>query len=92
MWGGEAIVQGFLKKHKQYKRRVPHFWYPTLKRSVVYSEVLDKHISVIVTERTIKLINANYGFDHYLLKVLIICISLVNLHYLFYIFRRQLVI
>ncbi|KAJ8936298.1 hypothetical protein NQ318_001491, partial [Aromia moschata] len=31
-------------------------------------EVLDKYISVVVTDRTINLINANYGFDHYLLK------------------------
>lgn len=69
MWGGEAVVQGFVKKHKNYKRRVPRFWLPTLKRSVVYSEVLDKYFSVVVTERTINLINANYGFDHYLLKV-----------------------
>lgn len=69
MWGGEAIVQGFLKKHRRYKRRVPHFWIPTLRRSVVYSEVLDKHMSVVVTDRTIRLIHENYGFDHYLLKV-----------------------
>lgn len=70
MWGGEAVVQGFVKKHKYYKRRVTHFWIPNLKRSVVYSEVLDKYISVVVTDRTLKLINANYGFDHYLLKVI----------------------
>lgn len=68
MWGGEGIIQGFQKRSK-FKRRVPHFWFPTLQRSVVYSEVLDKHISVIVTDRTIQLINDNYGFDHYLLKV-----------------------
>ncbi|XP_011868330.1 PREDICTED: 39S ribosomal protein L28, mitochondrial [Vollenhovia emeryi] len=67
IWGGEAIVQGFKKKGK-YKRRVPHFWIPHLKKSVVYSEVLDSHMSVVVTNRTIKLIHENYGFDHYLLK------------------------
>lgn len=70
IWGGEAIIQGF-QKRKWHQRGVPHFWVPTLKRSVVYSEVLDKYISVIVTERAIHLINASYGFDHYLLKVLI---------------------
>lgn len=70
IWGGEGVVQGFTIKAK-YKRRVPHFWMPVLKRTVVYSEVLDKHISVIVTDRTIHLINSNYGFDHYLLKVYI---------------------
>lgn len=68
IWGGEGIVQGFQKKI-WHQRGVPHFWVPTLKRSVVYSEVLDKYMSVIVTERAIELINTNYGFDHYLLKV-----------------------
>lgn len=68
IWGGEAIIQGFTKKHK-FARRYPHFWFPTLKKSVVYSEVLDKYISVVVTNRTIDLINDHYGFDHYLLKV-----------------------
>lgn len=68
MWGGEGVVQGFQKRDK-YRRRVPHFWVPILKRSVVYSEILNKYISVVVTDRTINLINSNYGFDHYLLKV-----------------------
>lgn len=67
IWGGEGIIQGF-QKRDQRSRRVPHFWFPILKRSVVYSEVLNKYFSVVVTDRTISLINANYGFDHYLLK------------------------
>ncbi|XP_036139000.1 39S ribosomal protein L28, mitochondrial isoform X2 [Monomorium pharaonis] len=67
IWGGEAIVQGF-KKKGVFKRRVPHFWIPHLKKSVVYSEVLDTHMRVIITERALKLIHENYGFDHYLLK------------------------
>ncbi|XP_056634302.1 39S ribosomal protein L28, mitochondrial [Diorhabda sublineata] len=67
IWGGEGIVQGFLKRDK-YRRRVPHFWVPILKRSVVYSEVLDKYISVVVTDRALNLINTHYGLDHYLLK------------------------
>lgn len=69
LWGGDAIVQGFRKKHPTYKRRVPRFWIPQLKRSVVYSEVLNKYMSVVVTNRAIDMINDNYGFDHYLLKV-----------------------
>ncbi|KAF5285005.1 hypothetical protein FQR65_LT02317 [Abscondita terminalis] len=69
LWGGEGVIQGFQKRHR-FNRRVPHFWVPELHRSVVYSEVLNKHISVIVTKRTIQLINENYGFDHYLLKTL----------------------
>ncbi|KYN07418.1 PREDICTED: 39S ribosomal protein L28, mitochondrial [Cyphomyrmex costatus] len=67
IWGGEAIVQGFKKKGK-FKRRVPHFWIPTLKKSVLYSEVLDTYMRVVVTERALRLIHENYGFDHYLLK------------------------
>jgi large subunit ribosomal protein L28 len=67
MWGGEGVVQGFVRKDID-TRRVPRFWVPHLQRSVVYSEVLNKHISVIITNRALSLINENYGFDHYLLK------------------------
>nr|CAH7741029.1 unnamed protein product [Callosobruchus chinensis] len=67
IWGGEGVIQGFQSRGEA-TRRVPHFWVPALKRTVVYSEVLDKYLSVIVTERAISLINSNYGFDHYLLK------------------------
>lgn len=67
IWGGEYVVQGFKKKGK-YKRRVPHFWIPHLKKSVVYSEVLDTYMNIVVTQRTINLIHENHGFDYYLLK------------------------
>lgn len=67
IWGGEAVVQGF-KQSGKYKSRVPYFWTPTLKNTVVYSEVLNKYMSTTVTERAIDEINKNYGLDHYLLK------------------------
>jgi large subunit ribosomal protein L28 len=67
IWGGEAIIKGFQKRNP-YKRRVPHFWVPTLKRSVVRSEILNEFFSVTVTDRTIRLIMDHHGFDHYLLK------------------------
>jgi large subunit ribosomal protein L28 len=67
IWGGEGIIKGF-QKRTPYKRRVPHFWVPVLRRSVVYSEVLNEYLSVIVTDRTIDLIHECHGFDHYLLK------------------------
>ncbi|XP_076645268.1 mitochondrial ribosomal protein L28 [Halictus rubicundus] len=67
IWGGEAIIQGFLRKGRR-TRRVPKFWFPALKKSVVYSEVLDTHMRLVVTNRTIQLIHEHYGFDHYLLK------------------------
>ncbi|XP_076243022.1 mitochondrial ribosomal protein L28 [Calliopsis andreniformis] len=65
--GGEALIQGFRKKN-QYTRKYPHYWFPQLKKSVVYSEILDAYMSVVVTNRTINLIHEHYGFDHYLLK------------------------
>jgi len=67
IWGGEGIIQGFQKRDRR-RRRVAHFWVPVLKRSVIRSDVLNMHLSVIVTDRTLKLILDNYGFDHYLLK------------------------
>lgn len=67
IWGGEAVIQGF-KQSGKYKSRVPFFWVPTLKKTVVYSEVLNMYMSTTVTERAVDLINKNYGLDHYLLK------------------------
>lgn len=67
IWGGEAIIKGF-QKRTPCKRRVPHFWVPTLKRSVVRSEIMNEFFSMTVTARTIRLVMENHGFDHYLLK------------------------
>jgi large subunit ribosomal protein L28 len=67
LWGGEGIIKGFQKRTPT-KRRVPHFWVPVLRRSVVHSEILNEYLSVIVTDRTINLIHECHGFDHYLLK------------------------
>lgn len=67
IWGGEAIVKGFQKRNPN-KRRVPHFWVPVLKRSVLHSQVLDEYMAVTVTDRTLEQIHDNHGFDHYLLK------------------------
>ncbi|XP_014485134.1 PREDICTED: 39S ribosomal protein L28, mitochondrial [Dinoponera quadriceps] len=67
IWGGENIIQGFQKKGK-FKRKVAHFWMPSVMRSVVYSEVLNEYMRVVITFRLVRLIHENYGFDHYLLK------------------------
>ncbi|XP_014288620.1 large ribosomal subunit protein bL28m isoform X1 [Halyomorpha halys] len=67
IWGGEAVIKGF-QKRQRLKQRVPHFWVPHLIQSVVYSEILNKRMSVTVTLRTLDLIVENYGFDHYILK------------------------
>lgn len=68
IWGGEAVIQGFKQNGGKYKSRVPHFWTPTLKKTIVYSEVLNKYMSTTVTERAFDVINKSYGLDHYLLK------------------------
>ncbi|XP_061389619.1 large ribosomal subunit protein bL28m [Musca vetustissima] len=67
IWGGEAVIKGF-QKRQRLSRRVPHFWVPVLKRSVVHSQVLNEYMSVVVTDRTIEKIHECHGFDHYLLK------------------------
>lgn len=67
IWGGEAIIKGFQKRN-QYKRRVPHFWVPVLRRSVIHSQVLNEYMAVTVTDRTLDQIHDSHGFDHYLLK------------------------
>lgn len=68
IWGGEGVVKGFTKLPQ--KRRVPHYWVPHLYRTVLHSAVLNKYMSVIVTNRTMNLIHESHGFDHYLLKVI----------------------
>ncbi|KAG8225619.1 hypothetical protein J437_LFUL004190 [Ladona fulva] len=67
LWGGEGLVKGFQKRHPM-RRRVPHYWMPSLKKSVVYSEILNKHINVVVTDTTLNLIHEHHGLDFYLLK------------------------
>lgn len=62
------IIQGFKQRHKR-ARRNPVFWMPLVRNSAVYSEVLDKHIAVLITRRAIELIMEHQGFDSYLLNV-----------------------
>jgi len=67
IWGGEHVIQGF-QKRETFRRRVPHFWVPNLKESVVHSKILDKYMSTVITDRTIELIHQHKGFDNYLLE------------------------
>jgi large subunit ribosomal protein L28 len=69
LMGGEAIVKGFTKK-KMTSRRVPHWWVPTLRRTVVYSEILDSYMPVVVTKTLIDLVHKHKGFDNYILEVI----------------------
>lgn len=47
---------------------IPHFFFPHLKNVVTYSEVLDKHMKITMTERTCRLIDQHFGLDLYLLE------------------------
>ena len=74
LWGGEGIVKGVVEPEfkKHISRFMPpgkeKFWTPKLKFGVLYSEILDKHIEIIVTERALRLIDQAFGLDMYLLK------------------------
>lgn len=65
--GGEAIVKGFKKKPNI--RRHPQFWIPTLKRTAVYSKILNKYLEVLATDRVVQLIHHYQGFDEYVMQV-----------------------
>lgn len=67
LWGGEGVIKGFRKKDGP---RLPRWWTPRLTKVVVYSEILDKYMNVVVTERTVCLIDEAFGFDNYILKVI----------------------
>ncbi|XP_068210749.1 large ribosomal subunit protein bL28m [Palaemon carinicauda] len=67
IWGGEAVIKGF-RKRKETIRRTPRFWVPALQSTVFYSEILDKYLDIVVTKRTLKLVDECYGFDNYIMK------------------------
>lgn len=67
LWGGLALVEGF-EKPKKLKPRIARMWYPTTEKHTFYSEILDLHINVEVTDRTLELIDKHLGFDNYILE------------------------
>lgn len=73
IWGGESVIQGYVRilrgKHRIHDLGpAPRFWFPRLRNTVIYSEILDKHMVAVLTRRAILKINDHYGLDHYLLK------------------------
>ncbi|KJH40819.1 AMP-binding enzyme [Dictyocaulus viviparus] len=74
LWGGEGVVKGwkesrpFTKKKVLPRHWVPHLYFPTLKTSVLYSEILDRHMKIVVTERALRLIDQHFGLDYYILR------------------------
>jgi large subunit ribosomal protein L28 len=71
LWGGEGLIEGKIKKAK-YRSPVPAWWIPNFFKTVVYSEILDKYLSVVVTDRALELIDSHTGLDSYLLKVFVV--------------------
>ena len=69
IWGGEGIVEGLTKKSKRwFDAYSPRIWRPSLSRRVFYSEILDKHLLITCTPRTLDLVDEHNGFDQYILK------------------------
>lgn len=75
--GGEAVVKGHYKTRPRI-RRFPHFWIPNIKRTIVYSEILNNHMEVLATERAIQLINHYKGFDEYIMQVCLIAVGSIR--------------
>ena len=57
-----------LIKNRFLFNRRPKYWFPNLKKVVLYSEILDKHFSIICTARTLSLIDQHCGLDSYILR------------------------
>ncbi|KAK6029438.1 ribophorin II [Ostertagia ostertagi] len=74
LWGGEGVVKGWRESRPYTKKKVlprhwiPRLYFPALKRQILYSEILNKHMEVTVTERTLRLIEQNFGLDYYILR------------------------
>lgn len=66
LWGGEGVVKGYLHTGR-YKGETARYWFPKLNKKVIYSEVLDKHMEVVCTERFLSLVDDHFGFDGYIL-------------------------
>lgn len=69
LWGGEGIIKGYVKwKSKRYSPKVQKFWKPLVMKKLCYSEILDKWMTIPVTDTTLMRIDEAYGFDFYILK------------------------
>ncbi|XP_072457938.1 large ribosomal subunit protein bL28m isoform X2 [Notamacropus eugenii] len=69
LWGGEGWIKGYrYTNNDKLSRRVRKIWKPHLYERELYSEILDKKFKIMVTMRTLDLIDEAYGFDFYILK------------------------
>jgi len=72
LWGGEGIIFGYFE-HVDKKRRKkegprPKVLVPELTQRVVYSEILNRWMSVYMTARAQYLIDEAFGLDNYILQ------------------------
>jgi len=72
LWGGEGVIKGTKERehsrHRNFKPPPAKYWWPQLYEGVVHSEILQKHIELVVTKRGVQLVDQASGFDNYLLK------------------------
>ncbi|XP_048721912.1 large ribosomal subunit protein bL28m isoform X2 [Caretta caretta] len=69
LWGGEGWISGFrYAGNDKLSNRLKKTWKPQLFERELYSEILDKKLTITVTMRTLDLIDAAYGLDFYILK------------------------
>ncbi|KAI1301416.1 39S ribosomal protein L28, mitochondrial [Halotydeus destructor] len=68
IWAGEGVVKGFLKHRDVYGTYSAKFWFPNLVKTVIYSEILDKYLTFVMTNRALDKFDEAYGFDSYILQ------------------------
>ena len=73
LWGGEGIIFGYFEKEDKSRNADksaprPKILTPELFKQVLYSEILDRWMSVYVTARARYLIDEAFGLDNYILQ------------------------
>jgi len=72
LWGGEGVIKGLkLREDGNHRNMTPppaKYWWPTLFQGVVYSEILARHLELVMTKRGARLVDEAKGFDSYLLS------------------------
>lgn len=72
LWGGEGVIKGIQAnketRHRSFKIPYGKYWWPTLFEGVVYSEILDRYVDMVMTMRGARLVDEAHGFDNYLLN------------------------
>ncbi|CAK8683949.1 unnamed protein product [Clavelina lepadiformis] len=70
IWGGEGWVIGakYTRPNHKLNRRYDKIWKPIVMHRTIYSEILDRDVSMTVTPLTLDMIDEAYGFDAFVLK------------------------